>query len=226
MSSPENIEGRPACRMAAVDRRQQIIEVAVDLFSRRGFQGTTTREIAQAAGVNEATIFRHFATKSDLYAAIIDWKACSEDFTALERALEATLETGDDRGLFELVALRMLEINDADQNTMRLMLYSGLEGHELAEIFFRNHIVRIFHALAGFIRRRVDEGRYRQVDPMTAVRSFIGMVHYHAMTTKLFPHQVNELLNISNRQAAERFADIFIASMLNLEYGRGQAKAG
>jgi hypothetical protein len=40
------------------------------------------------------------------------------------------------------------------------------------------------------------------------------------MTTKLFPHQVNELLNISNRQAAERFADIFIASMLNLEYGR------
>jgi sulfite reductase (NADPH) flavoprotein alpha-component len=58
--------------------------------------------------------------------------------------------------------------------------------------------------LAGFIRRRVDEGSYRQVDPMTAVRSFIGMVHYHAMTTKLFPHQVNELLNISNRQAAER----------------------
>jgi AcrR family transcriptional regulator len=206
--------------MAAVDRRQQIIEVAVDLFSRRGFQGTTTREIAQAAGVNEATIFRHFATKSDLYAAIIDWKACSEDFTALERALETTLETGDDSGLFELVALRMLEINDADQNTMRLMLYSGLEGHELSEIFFRNHIVRIFHALAGFIRRRVDEGSYRQVDPMTAVRSFIGMVHYHAMTTKLFPHQVNELLNISNRQAAERFADIFIASMLNLEYGR------
>ena len=226
MSSPENIEGRPACRMAAVDRRQQIIEVAVDLFSRRGFQGTTTREIAQAAGVNEATIFRHFATKSDLYAAIIDWKACSEDFTALERALEATLETGEDRGLFELVALRMLEINDADQNTMRLMLYSGLEGHELAEIFFRNDIVRIFHALAGFIRRRVDEGRYRQVDPMTAVRSFIGMVHYHAMTTKLFPHQVNELLNISNRQAAERFADIFIASMLNLEYGRRQTQAG
>lgn len=215
MGSTENTETRLPSRMAAGDRRQQIIEVAVELFSKRGFQGTTTREIAQAAGVNEATIFRHFATKSDLYAAIIDWKACSEDLTALERALAATLETGDDRALFVAVAWRMLEINDEDANTMRLMLYSGLEGHGLAEIFFQNHIVRIFHALAEFIRRRVSEEIYRPVDPMTAVRAFIGMVHYHALTKTLFPKQVNELLNISNQQAAERFADIFIVSMLN-----------
>ncbi len=220
MSSPEGGE-RQHLRMAAVDRRQQIIGVAVELFSKKGFQGTTTREIALAAGVNEATIFRHFATKSELYAAIIDWKACSEDLTALERALEATLETGDDRELFEAVAFRMLEINDEDENTMRLMLYSGLEGHGLAEIFFQNHIVRIFHALAEFIRRRVSEGRYREVDPMTAVRSFIGMVHYHALTKTLFPKQVRELLNISNQQAAERFADLFIASVVSRETDRG-----
>lgn len=215
MGLTEGTEIRSGARMAAVDRRQQIIEVAVELFSRRGFQGTTTREIAQAAGVNEATIFRHFATKSDLYAAIIDWKSCADDLVALERALGETLETRDDRGLFVAVALRMLEINDSDQNTLRLMLYSGLEGHGLAEIFYRNHIVRVFQALAGFIERRVAEGVYRRVDPMTAVRAFIGMIHYHILTTKLFPQQMNELLHISNAEAAERFADIFIASMLN-----------
>ncbi|MFM8393922.1 MAG: TetR/AcrR family transcriptional regulator, partial [Acidobacteriota bacterium] len=112
MGSTENTESRQSPRMAAVDRRQQIIEVALELFSQRGFQGTTTREIAQAAGVNEATIFRHFATKGELYAAIIDWKSCADDLVALERAIEGTLQTGDDRGLFEAVALRMLEIND------------------------------------------------------------------------------------------------------------------
>ena len=46
------------------------------LFSERGFRGTTTKEIAQAAGVSEAIIFRHFATKEDLYTAIIDHKGC------------------------------------------------------------------------------------------------------------------------------------------------------
>ena len=63
--------------MAGEERRLQILAVAVRLFSQRGFRGTTTKEIAQAAGVSEAMVFRHFATKEELYAAILDHKACS-----------------------------------------------------------------------------------------------------------------------------------------------------
>ena len=54
-------------------RRTQIIEVAMTLFATKGFTGTTTRAIAQAADVSEAIIFRHFATKEDLYNAIITY---------------------------------------------------------------------------------------------------------------------------------------------------------
>ena len=50
-------------KLPAADRRRQIIEVAMALFSAKGFEGTTTREISKAAGVSEAIIFRHFATK-------------------------------------------------------------------------------------------------------------------------------------------------------------------
>src|ERR671933_1039454 len=63
-------------RMAGDERRLQIARVAMRLFSERGFRGTTTKEIAQAAGVSEAIIFRHFATKEELYTAIIDYKGC------------------------------------------------------------------------------------------------------------------------------------------------------
>ena len=63
--------------MAGEKRRLQILSVAVRLFSQRGFRGTTTKEIAHAAGVSEAIIFRHFATKDDLYTAIIDLKSCT-----------------------------------------------------------------------------------------------------------------------------------------------------
>src|SRR5262245_66223991 len=75
----EKAELRSSPRMAAEDRRQQIIDVAVRLFSQKGFRGTTTKEIALAAGVNESIIFRHFTTKSELYAAIIDQKANPPD---------------------------------------------------------------------------------------------------------------------------------------------------
>ena len=58
-------------RMPADARREQILQTAVTLFSQRGFKGTTTKEIAKAAGVSEAIIFRHFATKDELYGAIL-----------------------------------------------------------------------------------------------------------------------------------------------------------
>src|SRR5918992_1372237 len=63
-------------RMAGEERRQQIVRIAMKLFSQRGFRGTTTKEIAQAAGISEAIIFRHFATKDELYSAILDHVAC------------------------------------------------------------------------------------------------------------------------------------------------------
>jgi TetR/AcrR family transcriptional regulator len=61
-------------RMRAEGRRNQIVAIAAELFSQKGFRGTTTKEIADHAGVSEAIIFRHFATKDDLYRAILDDK--------------------------------------------------------------------------------------------------------------------------------------------------------
>ena len=58
--------------MAGEERRLQILRVAVTLFSQKGFRGTTTKEIATAAGVSEAMVFRHFANKRELYAAILE----------------------------------------------------------------------------------------------------------------------------------------------------------
>src|SRR5438067_11671255 len=66
---------RPATtRLSATDRRQQILGVATQLFARQGFNGTTTRQIAEKAHVNEAIIFRHFPTKDDLYWGVLDEK--------------------------------------------------------------------------------------------------------------------------------------------------------
>ncbi|MCU1327285.1 MAG: transcriptional regulator, TetR family, partial [Bryobacterales bacterium] len=85
--------------MAAEDRRRQLIETAIDLFSQKGFAGTTTREIAAAAGVTEAIIFRHFATKQDLYAAILDTHSVTCDEAWLGEA-QSLMDADNDQALF------------------------------------------------------------------------------------------------------------------------------
>ena len=57
------------------DRRQDILTAAMQLFAKKGFRGTTTRDLATHADVNEAIIFRHFNNKEELYSAILECKA-------------------------------------------------------------------------------------------------------------------------------------------------------
>src|SRR3982751_5726335 len=104
-------------------RREQILATAINLFSRNGFRGTTTKEIARAAGVSEAMVFRHFATKEALYGAILDDKACREDVGRFpwekNSALQKAIDAGDDFGVFYNIALSAIEKHHSNIGFMR-----------------------------------------------------------------------------------------------------------
>src|SRR4030095_12300694 len=168
-------------RMAAEDRRHQILHVAVKLFSQRGFGGTTTKEIAQAAGVSEAMVFRHYATKQELYTAILDHKACSGDRMNPEEMVAEALKQKDDRAVFEQLALGALEHHETDPEFQRLLLHSALERHELAEMFFEKFLRRVYQLLGAYITERQRDGAMVKVDPPIIVRAFIGMIIHHSL---------------------------------------------
>lgn len=196
-------------RMTAEDRKLQILRVAVSLFSQKGFGGTTTKEIAHAAGVSEAMVFRHFATKQELYTAILDHKACSGDSMNPEEMVAEALKQKDDQAVFERLALGALEHHEFDPEFQRLLLHSALEGHELAEIFFEKFVRRVYELLGGYIAERQRDGAMAQIDPAIAVRAFIGMVIHHSLNNNLWDPQ-RRLLKISNAEAAKNFADILL----------------
>jgi hypothetical protein len=137
---------------------------------------------------------------------------------ALQSALDEAMERRDDRQVFENLAFHLLEFHERDDTAMRLLLYSALEGHELAEMIFRNHISKIHQRLAGYVGKRIADGAFRRVDPMTAVRGFTGMVIGQVMNKKFFQPAGGAVLNITNRQAAERFTNLFLASLTNHGY--------
>jgi TetR/AcrR family transcriptional regulator len=198
-----------SARMTAEERKLQILRVAVSLFSQRGFGGTTTRQIAQASGVSEAMVFRHFATKQELYTAILDHKACSGDSMNPEQMVAEALNQKDDRAVFERLALGALNHHECDPEFQRLLLHSALEGHELAEIFFEKFILRVYELLGSYIAERQRDGAMVNVDPAIIVRSFIGMIIHHSLNNNLWDPK-RRLLKISNEDAAKHFTNILL----------------
>jgi len=204
------IEGAAtSARMAGEERRLQILAVAVRLFSQKGFRGTTTKEIATAAGVSEAMVFRHFATKEELYAAILDHKACSGDRFEPEEMAADGIQRKDDRAVFESLALGALNHHEKDPEFQRLLLHSALEKHELAQMFFDKFVRRVYEFLGGHIRERQREGALIEMDPAVVVRCFVGMVMHHSLNNNLWDPS-HRLVNISNESAAKSFTEILL----------------
>jgi AcrR family transcriptional regulator len=196
-------------RMNGEKRRQQIADVAAELFSKRGFSGTTTREIADRAGVSEAIIFRHFATKDDLYAAILDQKVRVAVGRVQEHLKEAAARK-DDKAFFGSLAVELLEFHRADRSFMRLLLFSALEGHDLSRIFFNSTVVRLRQTLIRYIKQRIGDGAYRKIDPAVASRAFIGMLMHQVQIQNIFG---TDQLKLSNRSIADRFVKLFLSGL-------------
>lgn len=169
-------------RSSGQERQASIIAAAASLFAAKGFQGTTTREIAKTAGISEALVFKHFPTKRALYAAILAEKA---SFSELLATVEESAQKRDDMRVFTMIAGYRIR-RATDPTMLRLLLFSALEGHEISDMFFQNQHRIFYDYLAGYIERRISEGAFRNVDPLLAARAFIGMVVHHRLLHEIF----------------------------------------
>jgi len=190
--------------------RRRILSTAINLFAQKGFRGTTTKEIALAAAVNEVTIFRHFASKQELYAAILDLKSSEARLTTYLADLEHLAERRDDVGLFRQVALRVLAQYRQDPDLLRLRLYSSLEGHELSKKYTSRQVCPLFRFLRCYIINRQREGSFNHWDPDIAVQTFLGSVYNHAITQ--YFHDT-DFIKLTDEETAAAFTAIFLEGM-------------
>jgi AcrR family transcriptional regulator len=193
-------------RMSGENRRRQIVVVAAELFASKGFSGTTTKEIAEGAGVSEAIIFRHFASKDKLYAAILDFKV-KQGSERMKAQLDEAASRKDDRAFFGSLAFEMLDFHSKDRTFMRLLLFSALEGHVLSDIFFDSTARDMKTHIRKYIKQRISDGAFRSIDPAVAARAFVGMVLHQVQARTIFS---DDDVKLSNRQIADRFVEIFL----------------
>jgi AcrR family transcriptional regulator len=189
-------------------KRQEIIAAAIELFAKNGFRGTTTRDLATHAGVNEAIIFRHFNTKQELYRAILEEKLSQKQEAHWEEARQLA-ESGDDQKFLETFGRQLLERHEADTTFMRLLIFSALEGHELSEMFLASIAGR--DPLASYFERRMKEGAFRCMDPHLAARAILGMFVSYIQTQEIFGQK--KIKVFERNEVVKTFVSIFLAGM-------------
>ncbi len=195
-------------RMSGEERKAQIVKVATDLFAKKGFKGTTTREIARKAGISEAVIFRHFSKKEDLYDAIIDFH-CSDEQG--EPMLIAILKEKKGREIFSTLASILIEEHQKDPSFLRLFTYSAIEKHRLSEMFIRKRALALIEYLETRISELVKEGIFKHTDPALAARAFMGMVLQYSIAQEIYG--LKKYFTRPNEAVVAAFVDIFFEGM-------------
>jgi AcrR family transcriptional regulator len=167
-------------RMPAAERRLELVETAVRVFSEGRYRGTTTAEIARAAGVSEPILYRHFASKRDLYFAALDhvWLKAR---TAWE---EAIASAPDVRAGLEEMGRRHVGVRDCKHQLAELWVQALSEATEDPELrkYLRKHMREVHEYFGDVIRRGQAQGVFhadRDVDAeawLFLAGSILGMV--------------------------------------------------
>lgn len=209
-------------RMTAAERRAAIVEAAIQRFALHGFRGTTTRELAAAAGVSEPVLYQHFATKRDLYTAIVDHLIAKTHERFDERAKRLVPDCTD-REFFQWLGEAIISYYTETPEQIRLLLFSALEGHELARLWYEKATVEFIRWVESYVEKRLAQGAFAQYEPAVVARAFIFMVAHYGFSAMLFPEH---RLPLEDREIVARFVDIFLNGILKNSSHGGDIHAG
>jgi len=168
------MEPKPKQRLSAEARQEQIIQVAVDLAGERGMQGVTTQDMADAMGLTQGAIFRHFPSKDAIWLAAMNWVR-----ERLMGVLGAAAEGAGDP-LDALERMFYAHVNFiAKHPAIPRMVFSGQMLHDNPKLkALVQEILSGYEArLAALLRAAREAGLARaDLDEQSAAILFIGMI--------------------------------------------------
>jgi TetR/AcrR family transcriptional regulator len=163
-------------RLTSEERKAKIIDAALTLFADKGFSGTKTKEIAEAAGTSEPLVFWHFKSKEEIYREAL--RTLFGGHPVLPD-IEKKIAQKDDHAVFKELALHVIRHNRKDRRIMRLAIFSALEGFPLAEIVHRDDEVgpALPEILCSYIKQRIDDGAFQEQNAEIAAQIFVDLVY-------------------------------------------------
>ncbi len=187
--------------------RDRILQAALKLFAQKGYEKTTTKELAAEAQVAEGTLFRHFNNKKAILieVATLGWMDLLTDF------LTELSEMGSYNAIAQVMRRRMRHMRK-NKNLLRVCFIEAQFHPELQERIQSEVIDKMTDVAEAFFQSAIDKGIYRAIDPKIIAKMFLGMFVIVGCpeTTVIDPHASPK----ATQEIAEGFADIFLHGVL------------
>lgn len=189
------------------ETKKRILQAAQKLFARNGYDGTTTRELATAAGVAEGTLFRHFDNKK----AILIEVATEGWVELLTDLLTELSEMGSYKAVAQVMRRRMLNIRE-NSDMMRVCFLEAQFHPDLRDRIQLEVIAKMTDVAEAFFETAMQKGVYRQMNPKIVAQVFLGMfaVAGFSQNTIMEPNASPQEM----QEMAEGLADIFLNGVL------------
>lgn len=195
LSGPENVT------------ETRILEAAQRLFARKGYGGTTTRDLAQAAGVAEGTVFRHFDSKKAILV-----KVATDGWVELLTDLLTELsEMGSYKAIGQVMRHRMRNL-PRNLDLMKVCFMEAQFHPELREQVQGEVIAKMLSVTEAFFQTAMDRGIYRKMDPQVIARIFLGMFMVSGFSQSTLGDTASS--PGAMRDLAEGLADVFLNGVL------------
>jgi len=189
------------------ETRSRILQAAQRLFARRGFDGTTTHDLAEAAGVAEGTLFRHFENKKAILVEVVT-QGWVEILTDLLTELS---EMGSYKAIAQVMKKRMLNLHQ-NADLLRVCFMEAQFHPDLRDRIQAEVIVKMTDVAEAFFQTAMERGIYRTMNPRVVAQVFLGMFTVAGFSRDtLMPEQSSP---DAMKEMAEGIADIFLNGVL------------
>ncbi|MEM8722862.1 MAG: TetR/AcrR family transcriptional regulator [Cyanobacteria bacterium P01_G01_bin.39] len=193
------------------DTRTKILQAALRLFAKHGYDGTTTKDLAKSAGIAEGTLFRHFPSKK----AILVEVATSGWVDILTDLLTELSEMGSYKAVSQVMRRRMLNMR-ANGDLMRVCFIEAQYHPELKENIQTEVINKMTDVAEAFFETAMEKGIYRPMNPKIVAKVFLGIFAIAGFSeqTIIDPDASPQAM----QEMAEGISDIFLRGVLNSEH--------
>jgi AcrR family transcriptional regulator len=208
--------------LAGADRRQLILDAALNVFAEQGFDGATTKDIATRAGVTHGLIYFYFDSKPELFQAVFEDTLASA-FRDLPLASAAATDEPPTVVIERCVALLLDRLSSPRAGSLaRLMMRMAVTGERKSEpmrackLLMSSAVQSVSDGFAAYLDAQIAAGRLRPVDTNAAVSLLIGGViaTFRANGAGGAAIESEEARVARVRERARAYSDILLCGML------------
>lgn len=186
------------------EREKLILKTAFNVFSTYGFRASTTKMLADAAGINEVTLFRNFKSKQNLFKKVI------EHYTFLARfeELEPELLTLSLRKALELLAASFLDNLYRNKNLVQIMTMEAYTHQKQAKMIYKNLIEKVFSHFVDYLSNLSGSANFRKFNSQLVARAFFGMFFFYFINQEFFFEK--DISKFKKQDVVREYVDLFL----------------